>query len=375
MAFPELAETITVKGQYLGPDGDPARGYILVTLDQSLADKDTNTIYTRKPLRYDLDGNGAVEFDIIKTGATDADPVPLTRNVAVTITENFEGVKKYTWKTVFDTSANDETDIFQLADAAEVTQRPLNQYVLLGTYAADLNAKASLTYVNATFAPKANPTFTGTVTGVTKTHVGLGNVDNTSDVNKPVSTAQATAIGLKANSASPTFTGTIVVDTTNFSTDTTTGTKIGTATTQKLGFFNATPVVQQTATTDLGTALSNLGLRAAGTAYPISTTGVVQINGPLRRTTQSVTSATTLSITTGGSIVLASNAGASYAITLPATTTAGYNFIIKKTDANTNPITIAGVDGVTKTLDAQYEYIEVITTATSGVFYQIGGNV
>jgi hypothetical protein len=180
MAFPTLAETITVKGQYLDPSGEPARGYILVTLDQSLADKDTNTIYTRKPLRYDLDGNGEVEFDIVKTGATDADPVALTRNVAVTITENFDGVKKYTWKTVFDTSANDETDIFQLADAAEVTQRPLNQYVLLGTYAADLNAKASTTYVNATFAPKASPTFTGTVSGVTKTHVGLGNVDNES---------------------------------------------------------------------------------------------------------------------------------------------------------------------------------------------------
>lgn len=35
---------------------------------------------------------------------------------------------------------------------------------------------------------------------VTKTQVGLGNVDDTSDVNKPVSTAQATAIGLKISS-------------------------------------------------------------------------------------------------------------------------------------------------------------------------------
>ena len=43
---------------------------------------------------------------------------------------------------------------------------------------------------------KANinsPTFTGTVSGITKSMVGLGNVDNTSDVNKPVSTAQASA--------------------------------------------------------------------------------------------------------------------------------------------------------------------------------------
>jgi hypothetical protein len=43
-------------------------------------------------------------------------------------------------------------------------------------------------------APLASPTFTGTVAGVTKTHVGLGNVDNTSDVNKPVSTATQTAL-------------------------------------------------------------------------------------------------------------------------------------------------------------------------------------
>jgi hypothetical protein len=56
-------------------------------------------------------------------------------------------------------------------------------------------------------APKADPTFTGTVSGVTKTHVGLGNVDNTSDANKPVSTATQTALDLKAPLAAPSFTG------------------------------------------------------------------------------------------------------------------------------------------------------------------------
>jgi hypothetical protein len=43
----------------------------------------------------------------------------------------------------------------------------------------------------------ASPTFTGTVAGVTKTMVGLSNVTNTSDANKPVSTAQQTALNLK----------------------------------------------------------------------------------------------------------------------------------------------------------------------------------
>lgn len=57
-------------------------------------------------------------------------------------------------------------------------------------------------------APIASPTFTGTVSGITKSMVGLGNVDNTSDANKPISTAQQTALDLKADLASPTFTGT-----------------------------------------------------------------------------------------------------------------------------------------------------------------------
>jgi hypothetical protein len=48
-------------------------------------------------------------------------------------------------------------------------------------------------------APLANPTFTGTVGGITKSMVGLGNVDNTSDANKPISSATQTALNLKQN--------------------------------------------------------------------------------------------------------------------------------------------------------------------------------
>lgn len=55
----------------------------------------------------------------------------------------------------------------------------------------------------------ASPTFTGTVGGITKGMVGLSSVDNTADTAKPVSTAQQTALDLKANLASPTFTGTV----------------------------------------------------------------------------------------------------------------------------------------------------------------------
>lgn len=40
-------------------------------------------------------------------------------------------------------------------------------------------------------------TFTGTTSGITKSMVGLNNVDNTSDANKPISTATQTALNLK----------------------------------------------------------------------------------------------------------------------------------------------------------------------------------
>jgi hypothetical protein len=82
-----------------------------------------------------------------------------------------------------------------------------NKPVSIATQTA-IDLKASNTDL-ALKAPLASPTFTGTVAGVTKSMVGLGNVDNTTDLLKPVSTATQTALDLKAPLASPTFTGTV----------------------------------------------------------------------------------------------------------------------------------------------------------------------
>eukprot|EP01031_Cornospumella_fuschlensis_P025587 gene25587-30898_t len=46
-----------------------------------------------------------------------------------------------------------------------------------------------------------NPTFTGTVSGVSKAMVGLPSVDNTADMAKPISTATQTALDLKATTS------------------------------------------------------------------------------------------------------------------------------------------------------------------------------
>ena len=48
-------------------------------------------------------------------------------------------------------------------------------------------------------APSASPIFTGTTFCITKGMVGLGNVDNTADANKPVSTATQTSLDAKAD--------------------------------------------------------------------------------------------------------------------------------------------------------------------------------
>lgn len=61
---------------------------------------------------------------------------------------------------------------------------------------------------------------TGVVTLV-KADVGLGNVDNTADTAKPVSTAQQTALNLKADLASPALTGTPTAPTATVGTNTT----------------------------------------------------------------------------------------------------------------------------------------------------------
>lgn len=73
----------------------------------------------------------------------------------------------------------------------------------IGKLQAQLNLKA----------PLASPSFTGTPTGITKEHVGLGNADNTSDASKPISTATQTALDGKANSNTPTFSGRVAITT------------------------------------------------------------------------------------------------------------------------------------------------------------------
>ena len=79
-------------------------------------------------------------------------------------------------------------EITNRANAINSLRTELKTYIDEAVGNTDTNLTALETKVNQHIANKSNPH------AVTKTQVGLGNVNNTSDANKPVSTAQATAI-------------------------------------------------------------------------------------------------------------------------------------------------------------------------------------
>ena len=79
-----------------------------------------------------------------------------------------------------------------VSEQLSATNQPI---VDIGNYFSADNTNAALQELGAHKASTANPH------GVTKAQVGLTNVDNTSDANKPVSTATQTALNLKANKA------------------------------------------------------------------------------------------------------------------------------------------------------------------------------
>jgi F0F1-type ATP synthase delta subunit len=179
-----------------------------------------------------------------------------------------------------------------------------------------------------------------------------------------------------ATSQSQIFTNGITLNATSIVTDTTTGLKIGTGTTQKIGFYNNTPIVKPTATTDLGTVLSNLGLRAAGTAYPITTSGTSTFSGTLKHSGSTLSFYNATGITKPAATVdlgtVLSNLGLRTAGTAyPLTTSGAVNLsgiaIIDRTDTEALLVRKASDGGDVFTVDTTNSKIIV-----GGATHQIG---
>lgn len=95
------------------------------------------------------------------------------------------------------------TAIANLIDSSPAALDTLNE--IAAAINDDASYAATITTGLATKAPLSSPTFTGTVSGITKSMVGLGDVNNTTDALKPISTATQTALDLKLNTSGFTY--------------------------------------------------------------------------------------------------------------------------------------------------------------------------
>ncbi len=160
--------------------------------------------------------------------------------------------------------ATDSVTSGKIANGAVTSDKIANGTIVDGDISASAEIAqskvANLTSDLSLKAPLASPTFTGTVSGITATMVGLGNVDNTSDANKPVSTATQTALDLKANLASPTFTGTVVLPST---------TSVGTVSNVEIGYLDGVTSSIQT----------QIDTKAASTDVSAHTSATTSVHG------------------------------------------------------------------------------------------------
>jgi hypothetical protein len=205
--------------------------------------------------------------------------------------------------------------------------------------------RSELTLANVTAALGYAPTSVTGLTGaqtitafktglaLVKADVGLGSVDNTSDLGKPISTAEQAALNLKANLASPALTGTPTAPT---AVDATSNTQIATtAFVHSLitGVLGTAPAALDTLQ-ELAASLGN-DANFSGTVTTSLATKLVKTNN-LSDLTDAAAARTNLSLVVGTNVqaysaLLAAYAGAGWSagVQVPALTAA--NTVVMKT--------------------------------------------
>lgn len=115
-----------------------------------------------------------------------------------------------------------------------------------------------------------------------------------------------------------------------------------------IGFLGAAAVVRPLATADLGVALSDLGLRVAGTAYPITTSGAVSFTGGVTTSGGRVEGVTTYTdtcniLTTDECVIF--NKATAFTATMPAAIV-GQRFYFKNIGVGNVTLSFPGTDTV-----------------------------
>lgn len=161
----------------------------------------TNDYTTAEQTKLSGIASGAeqnVQADFNQATTTSDDYI---KNKPVNATTTIAGLMSSTDKTKIDGIAsgaevNVSPDWNASSGDAQILNKPTSMTPTTHTHVE--GDVTSLTTDLAAKSPIASPTFTGTVSGITKAMVGLGSVDNTADTAKPVSTAHQTALDGKS---------------------------------------------------------------------------------------------------------------------------------------------------------------------------------
>jgi len=186
-------------------NGHPAAGRVIYVKDAILAKTATGTIVYSETFKVTASSAGI--FTIVLGKGTYASGVTSIANIDWANGPFFLNLKIAVEPTVPTASWNVNNEYVDLG-TSQFWSVP---YALYAGSVKGLDTKLNIADTAAMLKPyftainlKANiesPTFTGTVKGITKAMVGLANVDNTSDIDKPISTATQAALDLKANTA------------------------------------------------------------------------------------------------------------------------------------------------------------------------------
>lgn len=193
MALPIDYDTVPVRGKYVYLNGAPAAGFVQFAGKIVAVSDSTNTIIMPATITATLDANGQFEVNLPATNDPNIQPNGFT----YTVTEQLSGGYGRTYDIDVPLEAvGSGVDLSEIAPVSPANGSP-TAFVTLTAYE-ELSQRVSTLEDNSGAAGVTSVnTRTGAVT-LTKTDVGLSNVDNTSDANKPVSTAQQTALDGKA---------------------------------------------------------------------------------------------------------------------------------------------------------------------------------
>jgi hypothetical protein len=186
-------------------NGHPAAGRVIYVKDAIVAKTATGTIVYSETFKVTASSAGI--FTIVLGKGTYASGVSSIANIDWANGPFFLNLKVAVEPTVPNAGWNANNEYVDLGTSqfwsvpyamyagsvkgADTKLNIADTAAMLKPYFTAVNLKANI----------ESPTFTGTVKGITKAMVGLANVDNTSDIDKPVSTATKTALDLKANAA------------------------------------------------------------------------------------------------------------------------------------------------------------------------------